>query len=797
MTIREKRHMKTILALVVGWNTLAGGASSEAMNNELKGVRFDSRENKLALNNVGVMIMERLYKAIAQGQELAFKDECDQASPILLNMRNYKTGRTLLTMAVEDNQEHMVRCLLANGASPDVRDYANNTAFAYIPVKDEETILDKRIKENIINIMLTKVDQALLPTLTTEAACHGNIDLLKIIRNKGVSFNEMNESTLPPLVSAILGKKADVVRFLCDNGADPHLSLTKCGMKDKTCIAFAVRSAEVYPEFRKTYLDIIEFLCTKKVDLAEALSKARTPEVVTLLEKYKELQAEMRKNKNKKKKEGRKQKKKEEKQENVSDEESKQSAAESQVALVKDSVSHEVVADNKEDASSEEIVCVNGMMSDREKVMCTVDIQEELCAGDVLALCESVSTVEVDVPAAENKQEVVPEDSIFGIQDSLGEAESLVSVAENKEEVTSGDIVFGVSDSMPKVEDQVCAVDNKETMPEKSTFSITDTLSDAESKESAIEEQGIIEQPETVLYQEQQVEPLLVHLPSPARALLPVTQQQHTSPLLSPSPSLLPSQVPLLLQLRSPSPLQLPPPLQTHVQSQENQQRYGSLRSRSLQGQQQTLDRLPSAGTIVFPAQEVIGNRAEESQAIACVKWKELMGASWNGSTRVIEQLKQFFRDSICLSTDVINEINGQGNTPLFVAIKNGHINFARILLLEFPVAKVGLYIKNNDNQHVLDFLFDGSRSITIVEDTFYVPDMLMSLLKNPSHRDSLSIRGLIEAMFSSQDNVPLFIPQGEYFGYELLKMICEESFTSALYNEYPVSVPWVNDERN
>ena len=95
-------------------------------------------------------------------------------------------------------------------------------------------------------------------------------------------------------------------------------------------------------------------------------------------------------------------------------------------------------------------------------------------------------------------------------------------------------------------------------------------------------------------------------------------------------------------------------------------------------------------------------------------------------------------------------------------------------MLLEFPIAKTGLYIKNNYNQNVLDFLFYGNGRMVIAQDSFYTSDMLMPLLRNAWYKDSLSVRGLIEAMFLPSEKGHVFIPEGEYCGYELLKMVSD-----------------------
>lgn len=118
-----------------------------------------------------------------------------------------------------------------------------------------------------------------------------------------------------------------------------------------------------------------------------------------------------------------------------------------------------------------------------------------------------------------------------------------------------------------------------------------------------------------------------------------------------------------------------------------------------------------------------------------------------------------------------INCLNEAGETPLFVAIKNGHMLFADTLLELFPIAAAGLRVENKYGQDVVSFLFDFNKRVYIAQEVLYVPEILMPLLRDVRYMDSLAMLRLVKNIFPKQSQVPIMIPAGMYGCADFLNM--------------------------
>ena len=296
-------------------------------------------------------------------------------------------------------------------------------------------------------------------------------------------------------------------------------------------------------------------------------------------------------------------------------------------------------------------------------------------------------------------------DSDLVIEGTVSDEQELVGVVEDKEAPGEKEIIAGILDNVSSAhehvsvvaEGQVSVIENKTI--QEDIVSVTQDVTDAESKVNVFEQDvTLLSQ---LLLQEQHAEPLPVRSPSPMQlSPLAVDQRQYIS--RSPSPLLVAQQkypLPSPLQLspqppsplavdqrqhisRSPSPLQLPPPLQSQLlvnqqrqllpqQQHSPSEQQASLRPQSLQ---QSRDMVMPAQYFLLNPYAAEYNSMDGSPRVLFESCRDtFLKAAYHGSSMCIKQIKQCFE--LCPTYDpayVINQINHEGDTPLFVAIKNG-----------------------------------------------------------------------------------------------------------------------------
>lgn len=213
------------------------------------------------------------------------------------------TGRTLLSVAVQENNADLVERLLEKGASVDNigTDGKNNfldkhkrSVFYYTRCRGCDHFTQGFIekKERIINMLLVKSNPLFLTSFILEAAIIGNNFLLEFLVSKGVSLAVSDEGSITPLFSAIAGMQLETVRFLCSLGADPNVmwgETEEIGFANYLDIVI-VQIERTSPETRDKRLALLNFLCTKIHDLKRSMRHVHDSDVKTMLQAHITLQ---------------------------------------------------------------------------------------------------------------------------------------------------------------------------------------------------------------------------------------------------------------------------------------------------------------------------------------------------------------------------------------------------------------------------------------------------------------------------------------------------------------------------
>lgn len=120
---------------------------------------------------------------------------------------------------------------------------------------------------------------------------------------------------------------------------------------------------------------------------------------------------------------------------------------------------------------------------------------------------------------------------------------------------------------------------------------------------------------------------------------------------------------------------------------------------------------------------------------------------------------------------NIINCVNEDGETPIVIAIKNGHVKFAHALLQAFPTAAAGLYAQNKHGQTAINFLFDLTKTVDVPKEVDYTVDLLLPLVRYQKYEDVFITMQLIKVLLPEDQHAWLEVSAGSYTGYDLLSM--------------------------
>lgn len=117
-------------------------------------------------------------------------------------------GATALYTAVGNKNVKVVKLLLDSGANPNGIQLENNDEFFKNSGKDPIKLLTKAINPRWIPL--------------TTACANGNMEIVKLLLDKGADVNLEEKKGWNPIVYAVVNQRVDVVKLLLESGANTH-----------------------------------------------------------------------------------------------------------------------------------------------------------------------------------------------------------------------------------------------------------------------------------------------------------------------------------------------------------------------------------------------------------------------------------------------------------------------------------------------------------------------------------------------------------------------------------------------
>lgn len=121
---------------------------------------------------------------------------------------------------IAKNKTQICNLFIQGGIDVDSRD-ENGTPMLNIAVRNDNEAFVSKLIELGANINVVSEDRGYTPVM--DAVWRGNLDITKILVNKGAELNTINKEGQTNLVLAVGADKTDIVKILAKHGADPDI----------------------------------------------------------------------------------------------------------------------------------------------------------------------------------------------------------------------------------------------------------------------------------------------------------------------------------------------------------------------------------------------------------------------------------------------------------------------------------------------------------------------------------------------------------------------------------------------
>lgn len=121
---------------------------------------------------------------------------------------------------IAKNKTQICNLFIQGGIDVDSRD-ENGTPMLNIAVRNDNEAFVSKLIELGADINVVSEDRGYTPVM--DAVWRGNLDITKILVNKGAELNTINKEGQTNLVLAVGADKTDIVKILAKHGADPDI----------------------------------------------------------------------------------------------------------------------------------------------------------------------------------------------------------------------------------------------------------------------------------------------------------------------------------------------------------------------------------------------------------------------------------------------------------------------------------------------------------------------------------------------------------------------------------------------
>lgn len=121
---------------------------------------------------------------------------------------------------IAKNKTQICNLFIQGGIDVDSRD-ENGTPMLNIAVRNDNEAFVTKLIELGADINVVSEDRGYTPVM--DAVWRGNLDITKILVNKGAELNTINKEGQTNLVLAVGADKTDIVKILAKHGADPDI----------------------------------------------------------------------------------------------------------------------------------------------------------------------------------------------------------------------------------------------------------------------------------------------------------------------------------------------------------------------------------------------------------------------------------------------------------------------------------------------------------------------------------------------------------------------------------------------
>jgi hypothetical protein len=214
-----------------------------------------------------------LAKAVQDENEKKITEIMDK-EPKLINYQEPKFGSTLLMVTIKNQQYTSFEILLKNKAEIDIHDnYEGSTALIeacsseYYDLKFAVTLLQYGANVNDVQTDIEKQGKTRTPLMV--ASNTGNLDLVKLLVNKGADLNYQNEFKQSALSEAIMTEWYNIAFYLLENGADYKKPIFFREDQNREMYLVDVLREDFFglgTDEYKYKMQIVEFLKSKGID---------------------------------------------------------------------------------------------------------------------------------------------------------------------------------------------------------------------------------------------------------------------------------------------------------------------------------------------------------------------------------------------------------------------------------------------------------------------------------------------------------------------------------------------------
>lgn len=216
-----------------------------------------------------------LAKAVQDESESRI-NEIVAKDPKLINYQDPKYGNTLLMLTIKNQQIKPFELLLENKADVSIHNIYDGTSALieacnskHYDIKFADVLLQNGADINDVEVGKRRVGNTTRFTPLMAAARTGNLELVKLLVEKGADLNYQNEYKQSALGESILGNEYETVFLLLKNGADYSLPIDFNEEQNK--IYYLVDELRFHlvdldTDEYKYKMQIVDFLKSKGID---------------------------------------------------------------------------------------------------------------------------------------------------------------------------------------------------------------------------------------------------------------------------------------------------------------------------------------------------------------------------------------------------------------------------------------------------------------------------------------------------------------------------------------------------